>query len=147
MAPSYDNLPTEDGFEDEEDEIDFSDLDAQREVRLDEGYDTFVLIDGLPRVPEDSMAKLIKFVLRKLVAAGKTSEDLIHMPVVDGMTEGYAFVEYATAEQAVTAVKTLHGTALDKRHTMAVNKITDIERYGREGRINDEYVAPESTLR
>ena len=143
MAPSYDNLPTEDGFEDEEDEIDFSDLDAQREVRLDEGYDTFVLIDGIPKVPEDSMPKLLKFVLRKLITVGKTSEDRIHMPVVDGMTEGYAFVEYATAEQAIRATKELHGTALDKRHTMAVNKMTDIERYGREGRINDEYVEPE----
>lgn len=143
MAPSYDNLPTEDGFEDEEDEIDFSDLDAERDVRLDEGYDTFVVIDGIPKVAEDAKGKLVKFLLRKLTTVGKTSEDAIFMPMADGMTEGYAFVEYATAEQAVAAVKQLHGTALDKRHTMAVNKLTDVERYGREGRINDEYVAPQ----
>jgi translation initiation factor 3 subunit B len=37
----------------------------------------------------------------------------------------------------------LHGTALDKRHTLAVNKLTDIEKYGREGKVDDEYVAPE----
>lgn len=33
--------------------------------------------------------------------------------------------------------------ALDKKHTLAVNKLTDIEKYGREGKIDDDYVAPE----
>ena len=55
----------------------------------------------------------------------------------------YAFVEYDTPEQAVAATKALHGTALDKKHTLAVNKLTDIERYGREGRIDEEYHAPD----
>jgi translation initiation factor 3 subunit B len=55
----------------------------------------------------------------------------------------FAFVEYQTPEQAVAATKQLHGTALDKKHTLAVNKLTDIEKYGREGRIDEEYVPPE----
>ena len=54
----------------------------------------------------------------------------------------YAFVEYQTPDQAVAAIKQLHGTALDKKHTIAVNKITDIERYGREGRVEEKYQAP-----
>lgn len=54
----------------------------------------------------------------------------------------YAFVEYETPEQAIAATKALHGTALDKKHVLAVNKLTDIDRYGREGRIDDEYHAP-----
>jgi len=54
----------------------------------------------------------------------------------------YAFVEYQTPEQAIAATKTLHGTPLDKKHTLAVNKLTDIDRYGREGRIDDEYHPP-----
>ena len=58
----------------------------------------------------------------------------------------YAFVEYETPEQAIAATKALHGTSLDKRHTLAVNKLTDIERYGREGRIDDEYHAPHIEL-
>lgn len=33
--------------------------------------------------------------------------------------------------------------ALDKRHTLRVNKLTDIDHYGREGKINDEYTPPE----
>ena len=54
----------------------------------------------------------------------------------------FAFVEYETPEQAIAATKALHGTPFDKRHTLAVNKITDIERYGREGRVDDEYHPP-----
>ena len=54
----------------------------------------------------------------------------------------YAFVEYETPQQALKACKTVHGTPVDKRHTFGVNRITDIERYGREGRIEDEYDPP-----
>jgi translation initiation factor 3 subunit B len=32
--------------------------------------------------------------------------------------------------------------ALDKKHTLRVNKMTDVDRYGREGRIDDEYTPP-----
>jgi translation initiation factor 3 subunit B len=31
---------------------------------------------------------------------------------------------------------------LDKKHTLRVNKLTDVDRYGREGRIDDEYTPP-----
>ena len=36
----------------------------------------------------------------------------------------------------------MHLTKLDKTHTMLVNKLTDIDRYGREGRIDEEYHPP-----
>lgn len=111
---------------------------------MEEGLDTFVVVDGLPKVTEEQKQKLVKFILRKLVTAGKTSEDLIFMPINEetNMTEGYAFVEYEAPAQAIAAAKQLNGTALDKKHTMAVNKLTDIERFGREGRIDEEYKAP-----
>lgn len=54
----------------------------------------------------------------------------------------FAFVEYETPEQAVAATRQLHLTALDKKHTLLVNKLTDIDRYGREGRVDDEYKPP-----
>jgi translation initiation factor 3 subunit B len=68
--------------------------------------------------------------------------------VVDTITDSvcticrFAFVEYETPEQALAAVKQLHGVPLDKKHTLAVNKLMDIERYGREGRIEEEYQEP-----
>ena len=33
-------------------------------------------------------------------------------------------------------------TPLDKKHTIMVNKLTDIDRYGREGKIDEKYVEP-----
>lgn len=92
MATAYDNLPIEDE-EFDESQVDFTDLEDQYQVRLDEGLDAFVVIDGLPVVPEDSKAKLVKFVLRKLNSVGKVKEDGVHMPVGDdGKTEGYVRV-------------------------------------------------------
>ena len=88
MPPAYDNLPVDEEF-DEEDEIDFSDLRQQYEVRLEEGLDTFVVIDGLPKVPEESAHKLTKFLLRKLNTVGKAKEESVFMPLgEDGLTEG-----------------------------------------------------------
>jgi len=89
MAPSYENLPIDDEDFDES-EIDFSDLQEQYEVRLDEGLDTFVVVDGLPVVPEDNKPKLVKFLLRKLNSVGKVKDDDVHMPLnEEGKTEGY----------------------------------------------------------
>ena len=51
-------------------------------------------------------------------------------------------MEYDTPEQAAAATRQLHGTPLDKKHTLAVNKLTDIDRYGREGRVDDNYHPP-----
>lgn len=66
------------------------DLKAQYDVKLEEGLDTFIVIDGLPVVPEESRQKLIKFLLRKLNAVGHTSEDAVFMPVNDkSKSEGY----------------------------------------------------------
>lgn len=142
MAPSFDNLSEDHGSESEE-ELDFSDLRQNYEVRMEEGLDTFVVIDGLPKVPQESKQKLIKFLLKKLNSVGKTKEEAIFMPLGDnGISEGFAFVEYATPQQAVEATKKLNGTPLDKKHTLAVNKLTDIDRYCREGRVDDEYHPP-----
>ena len=58
-------------------------------MRLEQGLDAFVVIDGLPVVPEDSRPKLIKFLLKKLNSIGKTKEDAIFMPLNDqGMSQG-----------------------------------------------------------
>ena len=58
-------------------------------MRLEEGLDAFVVIDGLPVIPADSKPKLIKFLLKKLNAVGHTSEDAIYMPINEkNMSEG-----------------------------------------------------------
>jgi translation initiation factor 3 subunit B len=90
MATPYENLPTGDDFD--EDEIDFSDLRDQYEVRLEEGLDTFVVLDGLPTVPEGSIDKLKKFITKKLNPIGKVREDGFYMPVGEGGdSQGYEY--------------------------------------------------------
>ena len=86
--------------------------------------------------------------MKRLTSVGQlkeSGESSIFMPIDEkkGKSEGFAFVEYQTPEQAVAATKQLHGVALDKKHTLAVNKLTDIEKYGREGRVEDDYTPPE----
>lgn len=54
----------------------------------------------------------------------------------------FAFVEYSTPAEALAACKGLDGVPLDKKHTLRVNKLTDIDRFGREGRIDEHYTAP-----
>jgi translation initiation factor 3 subunit B len=54
----------------------------------------------------------------------------------------FAFVEYSSPGEAAAAVRQLDMVPLDKKHTLRVNKLTDVDRYGREGRIDDEYTPP-----
>lgn len=51
MAPSFDTLSDHD-FEDGEEELDFSDLRDQYEVRMEEGLDTFVVCERGAIVPQ-----------------------------------------------------------------------------------------------
>lgn len=101
MAPSFDHLPDpeEDDY-DEEEELDFSDLRERFEVQLEQGLDAFVVIDGLPEVTEETRPKLIKFLLRKLNAVGKTREDSIFMPLGDdGKSYRFANLNFLEAIQ------------------------------------------------
>ncbi|KAJ4291411.1 Translation initiation factor 3 subunit b [Collariella sp. IMI 366227] len=145
MAPSFDHLRDEDLDEDDfdMDEVDISDLREKYEVQLEQGYDTFVVVDGLPTVTEEQKPKLVKFLLKKLNSVGRTREDLIYMPMgEDGKSLSFAFVEYSSAAEAAAAVRQLDSVPLDKRHTLRVNKLTDVDRYGREGRVEEEYTPP-----
>ncbi|KAJ4414986.1 Translation initiation factor 3 subunit b [Neurospora sp. IMI 360204] len=146
MAPSFDHLRDEDLDEDDfdVDEVDISDIREKYEVQLEQGYDAFVVVDGLPEVNEEQKPKLVKFLLKKLNTVGKTREDLIFMPMgEDGKSLRFAFVEYSSPAEAAAACRQLDLVPLDKKHTLRVNKLTDVDRYGREGRIDDEYTPPQ----
>ena len=72
-------------------------------MRLDQGLDTFVVVDGCPVVPEDSKAKLIKFLCKKLSDVGKVKPDTVFMPMDEaaGKTQGYAPTHHALQGPAV----------------------------------------------
>lgn len=123
-------------------EIDFSDLERKYAVSLDEGIETFVVVDGTPKAPESKAPVLIK-VLRKLFGTvGTIKEDGFHMPIENGKTKGFVFIEYETAAQAADAIKAYNHKRLDANHTLLVNKLSDIERYGNDKSITEEYVPP-----
>ncbi|ORY66602.1 eukaryotic translation initiation factor 3 subunit B [Pseudomassariella vexata] len=145
MAPSFDHLRDAEFDEDDydEDEVDISDLKEKYEVQLEHGYDSFVVIDGLPEVTEEQKPKLVKFLLKKLNSVGKAKEENVYMPMgEDGKSMRFSFVEFASPAEAAAAVRQLDMVPLDKKHTLRVNKMTDIDRYGREGRVDETYEPP-----
>lgn len=94
MAPSFDHLREADLDEDDfdDDEVDISDLRDKYEVQLEQGLDTFVVIDGLPEVNEEQKPKLVKFLLKKLNQVGKAKEEMVDMPMgPDGKSLRYAW--------------------------------------------------------
>ncbi|CAI4216076.1 unnamed protein product [Parascedosporium putredinis] len=106
-APSFDHLREADLDEEEfdEDEIDISDLREKYEVQLEHGYDTFIVVDGLPEVTEEQKPRLVKFLMKKFNSVGSTREEAIYMPFGDnGKSLRFAFVEFSSASEAAAAI-------------------------------------------
>ena len=51
-------------------------------------------------------------------------------------------MEYSSPGEAAAAVRQLDLVPLDKKHTLRVNKLMDIERFARDGKVDDEYHPP-----
>lgn len=51
----------------------------------------------------------------------------------------FMFIEFETAEQASLAVKLIDGFKMDKSHTLAVNRFTDVEKYST---VEEQFHAP-----
>ncbi|ANB11070.1 Prt1p [Sugiyamaella lignohabitans] len=131
--------------EEEELDIDFSDLEAKYATNPDDGLETFVVVDGAPIVPAAKVEVLTKVLLKLFRSVGNIkAEDGFFMPMDEatGKSKGYVFIEYETPQQAQEAVKTYHQKKLDQRHTLLVNKLGDVERYGFAGNVASEYVEP-----
>jgi hypothetical protein len=58
MAPGFDQLSDHD-FQEEDDEIDFSDLQERYDVRMEEGLDTFVVSLVLDEPPEEQVLMFV----------------------------------------------------------------------------------------
>lgn len=123
-------------------EIDFSDLEAKFTANPDSGFECFIVIDGAPKVPESKVALLTSFLKKEFGKIGKIVENGIHMPLEDGKTQGFVFIEFEQPEAADKAVHTWNRKKLDKNHTVLVNKLSDIERYGVEGNVPATYEPP-----
>lgn len=118
--------------------------ELEPEVVLDESFDTVVVIDCVPAVPEKKLSKLKK-VLKKIceVCGPLQGEeyDGLYLPCgEDGATLGFAFVEYEGVDGAQKAMRDLDGYKLDKDHTFRVTSYNNFEAYKD---VQDEYVPKE----
>jgi translation initiation factor 3 subunit B len=128
--------------------MDGSDEEPEEQV---EPFDTFLgeamkcilLVDGLPPVSTEKYDKLVKHLKSNasLVKTWGCSPKKVEMPMGEGgsKTQGFAFLEFDTPEQAAHACKSANGFKLDKSHVLQTNLMADYERI-----INtdQEYVEP-----
>ena len=78
----------------------------------------------LLRIPEAKVEKL-STVLRKIFGQiGTVREGGLHMPVEAGVTKGFAFVEFHTAQEAAAAREQTDGYKLDKAHIFKAGAYT-----------------------
>jgi hypothetical protein len=89
-------------------------------------FNQVVIVDDLPVVEMKRFDKLA-MVTKKIFSAHGEVKD-INIPSSDGKTLGFAFIEYATAAGAETAVKKGDRHRLDKSHTLRVNFYQDYEK-------------------
>ncbi|KTG47803.1 hypothetical protein cypCar_00018043 [Cyprinus carpio] len=96
--------------------------DVLRERPLEaDGIDSVVVV-GPERL------KKLKNVIHKIFSKfGKITNEFY--AEVAGTTKGYVFLEYASPNQALEAVKNADGYKLDKQHTFRLNLFTDFDKY------------------
>ncbi|KAF9313816.1 Translation initiation factor 3 subunit b [Podila horticola] len=117
-----------------EEEIDFSDIEERYQLSFEEGFDNIVVVDNLPLVDDTKQEKLIQFLRKIFKNVGEIRDNHFTMPKAQNekgklMSKGFMFIEFETAEQASLAVKLIDGFKMDKSHTLAVNRFTDVEKY------------------
>ena len=99
-------------------------------VPLDTNTSAVIIVDNLPQAEMDRYEKLVGFLKSSKVfgAYGTIVQDGLYVPVKDGKTLGYAFIEYETAEEASKAVAEGNGKRLDAKHVMSVNHFDEFDR-------------------
>ncbi|KAG5362951.1 Eukaryotic translation initiation factor 3 subunit B [Yarrowia sp. B02] len=113
-------------------DIDFSDLEEKYAVNADEGFESFIVVDGAPVIPQAKQGALANVMKKFFGAVGKIKEDGIFIPFDEatGKSTGFVFIEYETGEMAAAAVKSFHNKQFDKNHKLLVNKLSEVEKYG-----------------
>lgn len=122
-------------------DVDFRDLEEQYAVPEESLFDKYVVLDGAPIAPESKVPILTKVLTKFLSAAGKVTN--FYMPLEEGKTRGFGFIEYETPQAADKAIKQLNGKKLDVKHRLFLNKLSDIEKYAASGKITDDFQEPQ----
>lgn len=113
----------------------------EEELETETGFGSVIVVDGLPVVPEAKHEKLAGVLNKIYSQIGHVREGGIFMPKgSDGMSQGFAFIEFRNPQEAQAARVQTDGYELDRNHHFKVSMFDDFERYAR---VPDEYAAPE----
>eukprot|EP00735_Rhodelphis_limneticus_P011188 TRINITY_DN4255_c0_g1::TRINITY_DN4255_c0_g1_i1::g.7917::m.7917 TRINITY_DN4255_c0_g1::TRINITY_DN4255_c0_g1_i1::g.7917 ORF type:complete len:678 (+),score=197.77,sp/Q9C5Z1/EIF3B_ARATH/41.52/1e-175,eIF2A/PF08662.6/0.12,eIF2A/PF08662.6/2.2e+02,eIF2A/PF08662.6/8.6e-48,RRM_1/PF00076.17/9e-07,RRM_6/PF14259.1/2e-05,WD40/PF00400.27/1.2e+03,WD40/PF00400.27/1.7,WD40/PF00400.27/41,WD40/PF00400.27/1.8e+03,WD40/PF00400.27/3e+03,WD40/PF00400.27/3.3e+03,IKI3/PF04762.7/0.00098,Lactonase/PF10282.4/0.13,Lactonase/ len=91
-------------------------------------WKTIILVDNLPVVPTEKFDKLLSVVTKIYSQLGEVVE-LVMPKGADGMSKGFAFVQFKTVEMAKLAQARTESYQLDKSHIFKVNGFEDVEKY------------------
>jgi len=93
-------------------------------------YSTAIVVDNLPKVPQDKYERLLAFVRKIYEQVGRLAEDGLQMPVDEatGMTQGFAFVNFLARDSAEKAIAATNNWNFDKAHAIKVNSYVDLVR-------------------
>ncbi|KAH9004158.1 translation initiation factor eIF-3b [Lactarius hatsudake] len=124
-------------------DIDFSDIEEKYKVRLEEGFDHILVVDGVPVIDKSKLEKLLAKIAKEFTRKGAAIKpDDISVPWNEktGKSNGYAFIEFRNADAATYALNELNGHPFDTKHTFLVNRFTDIEKFAD---LDETYVEPQ----
>ncbi|KAH9081789.1 translation initiation factor eIF-3b [Lactarius deliciosus] len=124
-------------------DTDFSDIEEKYKVRLEEGFDHILVVDGVPVIDKSKLEKLLAKIAKEFTRKGAAIKpDDISVPWNEktGKSNGYAFIEFRNADAATYALNELNGHPFDAKHTFLVNRFTDIEKFAD---LDETYVEPQ----
>ena len=110
--------------------------------RLNEDFSCIAIFDGLPKIPESKIDRLMKVVgdkINKIDGAGKIVNRIMPMGADGKKTEGYAFIEFDSFQGCEKVIKGINGKPLDRKHTFAVSRYSQ---YDSVVATEDEYKSP-----
>ncbi|KAI0034279.1 translation initiation factor eIF-3b [Vararia minispora EC-137] len=126
-----------------DEEINYSDIEKKYQVKLEEGFDNILVVDGVPIIDRSKLDKLLAKIAKEFTRKGsaiKPEDIAVPWNEQTGKNTGYIFVEFRNADEATHALSTMNGHQFDSRHTFVINRFTDIERFAN---VEEKYVEPE----
>ncbi|KAL7288389.1 hypothetical protein TKK_0017480 [Trichogramma kaykai] len=129
------NGEEEPNFSDPEDFVDdvdeeelLGDILATKPSETD-GYETVIVVDGVPKVEPKRLEKLQSVVEKILGKHGTIVNKHYPQDPETKETLGYAFFEFSSPQGALTAVEKGNNYKLDKQHTFKINLVTDYKKF------------------
>ncbi|CCH61129.1 hypothetical protein TBLA_0E00680 [Henningerozyma blattae CBS 6284] len=124
------------------DDIDFSDLEKQYGYEDKFSIDQYVVVTGIPIIPEAKVPVLKKALTGLFSKAGKVVDMEFPLDEETKKTKGFLFVECGSPVDGNKIIKTFHTKRLDLKHRLYLYSMKDVEKFNGEG-FDPEFKEPE----